>query len=87
MPAPATRELQTPSGPARMYLRAAVSPRGAVVLGHGASGSVAAPDLTAATEAALAQDASVVLVEQPYRVAGRRSPAPTSVLDPEPPAR
>lgn len=50
------------------------------MLGHGAGGGVAAPDLAAATEAALGQD-FVALVEQPYRVAGRRSPAPAHQLD------
>ena len=38
-------------------------------------------DLVAATEAALAERISVALVEQPYRVAGRRSPAPARQLD------
>jgi predicted alpha/beta-hydrolase family hydrolase len=40
-----------------------------------------APDLVAATRAAIAAGLSVVLVEQPYRVAGRRSPAPAAQLD------
>ena len=40
-----------------------------------------APDLLAATEAARAEGLNVVLVEQPYRVAGRRSPAPAAQLD------
>ena len=40
-----------------------------------------APDLVAATEAAHAAELSVALVEQPYRVAGRRSPAPAHQLD------
>jgi predicted alpha/beta-hydrolase family hydrolase len=35
----------------------------------------------AAKDAALAEDVTVVLVEQPYRVAGRRSPAPAHHLD------
>ncbi len=35
----------------------------------------------AASEAALARAVSVALVEQPYRVAGRRSPAPGGHLD------
>ena len=39
------------------------------------------PDLVAATAGALAVDVSVALVEQPYRVAGRRSPAPAPQLD------
>ena len=40
-----------------------------------------APDLLAAREAALAERVSVGLVEQPYRVAGRRSPASARQLD------
>ena len=39
------------------------------------------PDLVAARDAALEAVVSVVLVEQPYRVAGRRSPAPAHQLD------
>lgn len=52
-----------------------------MVLGHGAGGGVEAPDLTAAAEAAASAGFSVALVEQPYRVAGRRSPAPAKRLD------
>jgi predicted alpha/beta-hydrolase family hydrolase len=52
-----------------------------LVLGHGAGGGVGAPDLLSATEAAHAERVSVVLVEQPYRVAGRRSPPPAAQLD------
>jgi uncharacterized protein len=51
------------------------------VLGHGAGGGVEAPDLTAAARAARTAGFTVVLVEQPYRVAGRRSPAPARQLD------
>lgn len=40
-----------------------------------------APDLTVATQVALEESISVALVEQPYRVAGRRSPAPANQLD------
>ena len=40
-----------------------------------------APDLVAVTGVARAEGFSVVLVEQPYRVAGRRSPAPARQLD------
>ena len=54
---------------------------GALVLGHGAGGGVGARDLVAATDTALAAGLRVVLVEQPYRVAGRRSPAPAAQLD------
>ena len=74
-------EIDTPHGPARAHLQRVRSARGAVVLGHGAGGGVASRDLTAAAEAAAAEKFSVVLVEQPYRVAGRRSPAPAAQLD------
>ena len=40
-----------------------------------------APDLVAATAAAHAEGVSVALVEQPYRVAGRRSPSRAPQLD------
>jgi predicted alpha/beta-hydrolase family hydrolase len=79
-----TLELDTPHGVARAHVHgaaAAADPPAALVLGHGAGGSVTAPDLVAATEAAGALGATVVLVEQPYRVAGRRSPAPAKQLD------
>ncbi len=39
------------------------------------------PDLVGATTAARSANVSVALVEQPYRVSGRRSPAPASQLD------
>jgi uncharacterized protein len=55
--------------------------RAALVLGHGAGGGVSAPDLIAAQRAALGAGLAVALVEQPYRVAGRRSPPPAPRLD------
>jgi predicted alpha/beta-hydrolase family hydrolase len=73
--------VETPHGPARVHLHAADDARAALVLGHGAGGGVTAPDLVAAKDAALAEGISVALVEQPYRVAGRRSPAPAHQLD------
>jgi hypothetical protein len=54
---------------------------GALVLGHGAGGGIQSPDLVAATEAARSASLSVALMEQPYWVAGRRSPAPPRQLD------
>ena len=74
-------EIETPRGPARAHLHPAERPRAALVLGHGAGGGVAAPDLVAASEAALDERVSVALVEQPYRVAGRRSPPAAAQLD------
>jgi predicted alpha/beta-hydrolase family hydrolase len=64
-----------------VHLHPVERPVAALVLGHGAGGGVTAPDLVAATGAALALDIAVALVEQPYRVAGRRSPAPARQLD------
>jgi uncharacterized protein len=74
-------QIDTPSGPARAELRAAEGARAALVLGHGAGGGIEAPDLVAAAEAAAGEGFTVALVEQPYRVAGRRSPASAKRLD------
>jgi uncharacterized protein len=74
-------EVDTPHGPANAHLRPVDDPRAALVLGHGAGGGVSAPDLVLVTDVAHAEGISVVLVEQPYRVAGRRSPAPAHQLD------
>jgi hypothetical protein len=74
-------EVGTPHGPARVHLHAADGARLALVLGHGAGGSVDAPDLVAVTAAAREDGVSVALVEQPYRVAGRRSSPAARQLD------
>jgi predicted alpha/beta-hydrolase family hydrolase len=83
-------EVQTPHGLARVRLAEhnGASPasaqggrRPALVLGHGAGGGVGSTDLRATAEAADALGLRVALVEQPYRVAGRRSPAPARQLD------
>jgi uncharacterized protein len=73
--------VDTPHGRAKAHLHPADERRAALVLGHGAAGGVTSGDLVAATEAALSENVSVALVEQPYRVAGRRSPAPAHQLD------
>jgi predicted alpha/beta-hydrolase family hydrolase len=74
-------EIDTPHGPAHAHLHSADEAQAALVLGHGAGGGVTARDLVAVTNAARAQGITVALVEQPYRVAGRRSPAPARQLD------
>jgi predicted alpha/beta-hydrolase family hydrolase len=74
-------EVDTPHGPANVHLHRAAKPRAGLVLGHGAAGGVGSPDLVAARDAALSEGVSVALVEQPYRVAGRRAPAPARQLD------
>ena len=74
-------EIETPRGLARAHVQAVRGARAALLLGHGAGGGVGARDLRAAAEAARASGLSVALVEQPYRVAGRRAPAPAAALD------
>lgn len=76
-------EVPTPYGPARIHLDRPGDgpPVGLLVLGHGAGGGVTAPDLLAVTAAGLGLGCAVVRVEQPYRVAGRRAPAPAVQLD------
>jgi uncharacterized protein len=77
----APRTIDTPHGPARAHVHRAEGAVAALVLGHGAGGGVTAPDLVAVKDAAVARGVTVALVEQPYRVAGRRSPAPAGQLD------
>jgi uncharacterized protein len=74
-------EIDTPHGPGLAHLHAPDEPVGAVVLGHGAAGGVGAPDLVTASAVARELGFSVALIEQPYRVTGRRSPAPAKQLD------
>jgi uncharacterized protein len=74
-------DVETPHGPARVHLDRTTRAWAGLALGHGAGGGVGARDLVAAAAAAKAEGLSVALVEQPYRVAGRRSPAPAHQLD------
>jgi uncharacterized protein len=78
---PVKLDIDTPHGPALVHLYDAEKPAGALVLGHGAGGGFGARDLVAATGAALEAGFAVAQVEQPYHVAGRRSPAPAKQLD------
>lgn len=77
--------IDTPHGPARAHLHPPPTGPGAakaaMVLGHGAGGGVESADLATATEVAASLGVAVALVEQPYRVAGRRAPAPAGHLD------
>jgi uncharacterized protein len=75
-------EISTPRGPAGIRLTDPAGPAiSLLVLGHGAGGGVDAPDLTAVHDAAVAAGVRVALVTQPYRMAGRRAPAPIAQLD------
>ncbi|MFI7701390.1 alpha/beta family hydrolase [Nonomuraea sp. NPDC049480] len=67
-------EITTPRGPALVQIDEAAEPRLLLVLTHGSSGGVDAPDLLAVRDAALTAGASVARVTQAFRVAGARAP-------------
>ena len=72
-PLSSERLVETPQGPARLVVHEpGDDARGVLVLGHGAGGGVGAPDLGAARAQALRQGWRVVLLEQPWHVAGRK---------------
>lgn len=79
----ATRiEAATPSGTGWIDLeRPKGTARALLAIGHGAGGGVTAPDIVAASTAALSAGIAVARITQPYRVAGRRAPAPAPRLD------
>jgi predicted alpha/beta-hydrolase family hydrolase len=74
------KEIQTPVGLARAHFWRPPDPCGAVVLGHGAGGSSWSGDLLALTDLT-AGGWLVVLVEQPWRVAGRKVATAPAQLD------
>ena len=76
-----TLEIETPFGTAKAHVDRGEEPRMALILGHGAGGGVQAKDLAEVARVAHSLGMTVALVEQPYRVAGRRSPAPAHQLD------
>jgi len=71
----------TPLGDARITRFPAVGTcRAVLMLGHGAGGGIEAPDLQALAVALPASGFEVALVEQPWRVAGKRlAPAPKTL--------
>ncbi|MEP7020804.1 MAG: alpha/beta family hydrolase [Pseudonocardiales bacterium] len=75
-------DVQTPGGPAWVDLeRPKGKPAAVIAIGHGAGGGVQTPDVLAVRDSALAAGFAVARITQPYRVAGRRSPAPAPRLD------
>ncbi|MGW5350098.1 alpha/beta hydrolase family protein [Streptomyces sp. NPDC004031] len=84
-PAPAptpgrVQDVDTPAGPARISWYGAARPRSVLALGHGAGGGIEAADLVALAAALPAAGVEVALVEQPWRVAGRKlAPAPAAL--------
>jgi uncharacterized protein len=78
---PEALEVETRHGPARAHLAVAPNAKGLLILGHGAGGGVEAPDLLRAELEAQNLGFATALVEQPYRVAGRKAPPPIANAD------
>ncbi|MDX6739969.1 alpha/beta family hydrolase [Actinocorallia sp. A-T 12471] len=73
--------METVAGTAEIALEGPEDARLLVLLTHGSNGTVDAPDLTAVREAALALDAAVARITQPFRLAGRRAPGSPAKQD------
>lgn len=75
-----THVVATASGDARITWHRAAGARLVLALGHGAGGGIEARDLQALAGALPALGVSVALVEQPWRVAGKKvAPAPKTL--------
>lgn len=75
------RLLETRFGAARIVTDWPADPRGLLVLLHGAGTSTDVPVLLQMFAQMRAAHWAVARVDQPYRVAGRKAPAPASQLD------
>ena len=73
--------IATPHGPARLMRDRSRHPVATLLLGHGAGGGIDSPDLTALARQLPRHGVSVVRVEQPWRVAGKRVASRPEVLD------
>ncbi|MDO0925793.1 hydrolase [Streptomyces sp. TG1A-8] len=72
--------IATAAGTARITWYPARPARLVLAVGHGAGGGIEAPDLQALARELPAHGVSVALVEQPWRVAGRKvAPAPKTL--------
>ncbi|MFC9396765.1 alpha/beta family hydrolase [Streptomyces sp. NPDC057027] len=72
--------VSTGAGEARITWYAGTRPWAVLALGHGAGGGVEARDLQALAAALPAHGVTVALVEQPWRVAGKKvAPAPKTL--------
>jgi predicted alpha/beta-hydrolase family hydrolase len=77
----AEKRIDTPHGEARLVTHRARSPRVTVLLSHGAGNGIDTPDLEALAEHLPRQGATVILLEQPWKVAGRKVATPPRTLD------
>lgn len=71
----------TPHGEARIVRNRSRRPVATLLLGHGAGGGIDSPDLAALAADLPRQGVSVVRVEQPWRVAGKRIAPQPRILD------
>ncbi|MFD4912105.1 alpha/beta family hydrolase [Streptomyces virginiae] len=76
-----TQSVDTPAGEARITWHRAPEPRLVLAVSHGAGGGIEARDLQALAAALPARGITVALVEQPWRVAGKKVAAAPKVLD------
>lgn len=75
-----TESVQTDAGTARVTWHRAREAKLVLAVGHGAGGGVEARDLRALAQVLPAHGVSVALVEQPWRVAGKKvAPAPRTL--------
>jgi predicted alpha/beta-hydrolase family hydrolase len=74
-------EVPTPHGMARLHRDRSRHPIATLLLGHGAGGGVEARDLVALASELPRQGVTVVRVEQPWRVAGKKLAPRPQVLD------
>jgi predicted alpha/beta-hydrolase family hydrolase len=79
--AAAERRIETAHGEARLLTHRARSPFVTLLLSHGAGGGIGARDLQVLARRLPAQGANVVLLEQPWKVAGRKVATPPPTLD------
>ncbi|MEI5519996.1 alpha/beta family hydrolase [Streptomyces brasiliscabiei] len=78
--AAAKEEIDTETGTARVTWQEAARPEYVLAVGHGAGGGIEARDLRALAAVLPAHGVTVALVEQPWRVAGKKlAPAPKTL--------
>ena len=76
----ATQDVETDAGLARITWRHAAQPRLVLAVSHGAGGGIEARDLQALAQVLPGHAVTVALVEQPWRVAGKKlAPAPKTL--------
>ncbi|MFF1296441.1 MULTISPECIES: alpha/beta family hydrolase [unclassified Streptomyces] len=76
-----TETIGTDAGDARITWHPAKKARLVLAVSHGAGGGIEARDLRALAETLPAHGVSVALVEQPWRVAGKKVASPPKTLD------